>query len=89
MPQQKHDPLTNTNDVELETSFKKLALNLCSDTVETDMAFGHHGTLLGGHCGRHDSPRLTTVILGADGLMGKRLRVSLLSCCLKDGSGGK
>ena len=50
---------TNTNHVELETTFEKFALNLGCDTVKTDMALGHHRPLLRGHwghwrhCGRH------------------------------------
>ena len=42
---------TNTNHVELETTFEKFALNLGCDTVETDMAFGHHWPLLRRHWG--------------------------------------
>jgi hypothetical protein len=32
--------LTNTDDVELETTLQELLLNLRSDAVETDMALG-------------------------------------------------
>ena len=42
---------TNTNYVELETTFEKFALNLSCDTVETDMALGHHWPLLRRHWG--------------------------------------
>ena len=45
---------TNANDVELETTFEEFAFNLGSNAIETDMAFGHHGTLLGRHRSCHD-----------------------------------
>ena len=45
---------TNTNDVELETTFEEFAFNLGRNAVEADMAFGHHRTLLGSHCSCHD-----------------------------------
>lgn len=34
---------TNADDIELETSFQELALNLLCDTVEPDMAARKHG----------------------------------------------
>lgn len=41
----------------MKTTFEQLALNLICDTVEADMAFGHHDgrrrRLLGRHRGRH------------------------------------
>ena len=45
---------TNANDVELKATFEEFAFNLGSDAVETDMALGHHGTLLGRHRSCHD-----------------------------------
>lgn len=44
--------LTNANNVELESSFQQLALNLRSDAVETDVAVGQNGA--GGHGGHLD-----------------------------------
>lgn len=38
----------------MEATFEEFAFNLGSDTVKTDMALRHYGTLLGGHCSRHD-----------------------------------
>jgi len=40
---------TDTNDIELEAPFQKLALDLVCDAVEADMAFGHDGILLIAH----------------------------------------
>lgn len=45
---------TNANDIELETALEEFAFDLGSNAVETDMALGHHGTLLGRHRGCHD-----------------------------------
>lgn len=36
-------PLTNANNVELESTLQQLALNLRRDAVETDMAAGSNG----------------------------------------------
>ena len=42
--------LTNTNDIELETSLDELALDLRGDTIETNMAVGVDGSSWhGGH----------------------------------------
>lgn len=39
-------PLTNTHDIELETTLQQLPLDLGGDAVETDMAVGENGGLL-------------------------------------------
>lgn len=39
---------TDTHDIELETALQQLPLNLGSDAVETNMAVGEDGGLLGG-----------------------------------------
>lgn len=43
--------LTNANNIELETTLEKLLLDLLGDAVETDVAFGIDGGLLGVHRG--------------------------------------
>jgi len=40
---------TDTDDIELEAPFQKLALNLICDAVEADMALGHDRILLIAH----------------------------------------
>lgn len=49
------EQLTNTNDVELETTFEELTLDLSSDTVEADMALRDYWIRLRRHDirGRH------------------------------------
>ena len=48
--------LTDADDVELEATLDKLLLDLLGDAVETDIALGVDGLLLGSvrgsHCGR-------------------------------------
>lgn len=62
----KQGVFTNADDIELKTTLQELALNLGGDTVEADMALGHHWSLLGGHCGRHDFSMLRSVCSGVN-----------------------
>ena len=41
---------TDTDNIELETAFKQLSLDLRGDTVETDMATGEYGCSLRHNC---------------------------------------
>lgn len=45
----RHDARTDTDNIELEASFQKLALDLICDAVKADMAFGHNRILLVAH----------------------------------------
>jgi hypothetical protein len=46
--------LTNTDNIELETTLQQLALNLSGDAVETDVASGKDRVLRHGARGCHD-----------------------------------
>ncbi len=45
---------TNADNVKLEAAFEEFAFNLGSNAIESDVALGHHRTLLGRHCSCHD-----------------------------------
>ena len=53
-PQHVYSSHTNADDIKLETTFEEFAFNLVGNAVKTDVALGHHGTLLGRHRSCHD-----------------------------------
>lgn len=68
---------TNANHIELETTFEEFALDLGGNAVETDMAFGHHRTLLGRHRSCHDGPNRLKASVCLERGIG---RVSMSAC---------